>query len=227
MYHLNHFSQLATHNQHDVDTTNHTLADCVIHFTIRNSSSFKNQTKSTFDLEFLSLSSRREKLSIKFYQDYNNKDDSNIFRKMMCCLFYKLIASFRVLVNVRGYRWQRDHIDKSIRPFCVQHPLLCVCEQFYTKLWSIEAIWPTKMWREFYSNCFKNEVSFIYVNFSVLSSITKFKSYDIYQFNMNGHKRLLLLSDLITMFLINPAVCNANICSENDWFRLYHTFKPN
>lgn len=96
LYHLNHFSQLATDSQHDVDTTNHTLADGVIHFTILNSSSFKNQTKSTFDLEFLSLSSRREKLSIKFYQDDNNKDDSNIFRKMMCCLFYKLIASFRV-----------------------------------------------------------------------------------------------------------------------------------
>lgn len=89
-------SQLAAHNQHDVDTANRTLAGCVIHFTIRNSSSFKNRTKSTFGLEFLSLSSRREKLSIKFYQDYNNKDDSNIFRKMMCCLFNKLIASFRV-----------------------------------------------------------------------------------------------------------------------------------
>lgn len=92
----NQLFQLAAHNQHDVDTANRTLAGCVIHFTIRNSSSFKNRTKSTFGLEFLSLSSRREKLSIKFYQDYNNKDDSNIFRKMMCCLFNKLIASFRV-----------------------------------------------------------------------------------------------------------------------------------
>lgn len=44
-----------------------------------------------------------------------------------------------------------------------------------------------------------------------MGPITKFESYDFFQLNMNGHKMLLLLSDLITILLINPAVCQANI----------------
>lgn len=52
----------------------------------------------------------------------------------------------------------------------------------------------------------KEGVRFIYVNILVLGPITKFESYDFFQLNMNGHKMLLLLSDLITILLINPAV---------------------
>lgn len=57
----------------------------------------------------------------------------------------------------------------------------------------------------------KEGVRFIYVNILVLGPITKFESYDFFQLNMNGHKMLLLLSDLITILLINQAVCHANI----------------